>query len=877
METTEKIIISRTNFEENMEVGGKATHLFHLFRLGLNVPEFIVLPQAFLQTQIHKNHHLAKDREELDVSFPSLIIPENVINQVIDALPHSAYYAVRSSAQDEDNTEFSFAGQYKSFLFVTKQNLAEKIVQVWESAFAPGINEYRKMHHLSDVSGLSVIVQVMIPADAAGVAFGLNPVNNNGDEKIINAVFGVGEGLVSGEYDADTFVVSKNNIDFKPAKKLTKLVLNQSTKAGIKTIPVPEEEQLLPALNEKHIYELVQVLDKLYEVFGQPQDIEFAVYNDELFILQTRPITTTLEKQSDKTNYTVWDNSNIIESYPGVTTPLTFSFIKNSYEQAYKLFCSYLGVSEKVIKENEHVFKNTLGLLQGRVYYNLKSWYHMLAMLPGYSINARFMEKMMGVTEQFDIPESYKLSTTKAFISISKMLLNMYRRFLGLPEKRKTFVQLTNTVIDEYKQINFEEKTVPELLVLYKKFEKTLLQEWKAPLLNDFYAMIYYGMLQKRCIKYQVSDNPNIHNDLLCGSSDIISTEPIHRSITMATFISKDEALRKIFTENDGQEIWHHLQTAEDEKSRKLKKEIEDYLFDFGERCMGELKLETISYSQEPWRFVHVLKAYVETGINAASVSDQVEDTIRKKAESEVAASLKNKPWKRYQLKKTLNKTRELVSARENLRYQRTRAFGIVRKIFFHIGQRLYSNGLLNEARDVFYLTIEDIISFAEGTSVDQDIKNLALLRKKNFEAYATQPAPANRLTTYGMVYHQNNFFEEEKPENLKGDLQGIGCCPGRIKGKVVVVKDPQNISSLNGEILVASSTDPGWVILFAGAAGVITERGSVLSHSAIVCREIGKPCIVGIPGLLDNLQSGDEVEMDGSTGAVKIINRHDR
>ena len=108
------------------------------------------------------------------------------------------------------------------------------------------------------------------------------------------------------------------------------------------------------------------------------------------------------------------------------------------------------------------------------------------------------------------------------------------------------------------------------------------------------------------------------------------------------------------------------------------------------------------------------------------------------------------------------------------------------------------------------------------------------------------------------------------------GDLKGIGCCPGVVKARVQVVHHPSEVADLNGDILVTASTDPGWVTLFPNAGGILVERGSLLSHSAIVSRELGKPCIVGISNLLNQLKTGDWVEMDGSTGNVQIISTNE-
>lgn len=811
-----------------LTIGGKAENLFRLKRLGMPVPRFVVIPWETLLAGV----------------------PESgLVPGLLGVLDDSRHFAVRSSAAGEDGTAFSFAGQFESYLRVEPDELAGRIDDVRRSAFSERVTAYRKHHGLSDVAGVAVIVQEMVDADAAGVAFGANPLTGNREEKVINAVFGLGDALVSGERNADQFVLNGVEIQF-----------------------IPANERAEPALTNAQVYRLGEILDILEKELGQPQDIEFAVRNDQIYLLQTRPITTLKAKPAG--NYILWDNSNIIESYPGVTTPLTFSFISKSYEVAYKLFSAYLGVRESVIRKNEGVFANTLGFLNGRVYYNLKTWYHMLAILPGYSINARYMEKMMGVKEQFDIPESYRLPRGKAWWSIVKMAVQMLFRFQSLPRKRHEFMQLVNRTIAEYKAIPFATKRADELMQLYLDFEQKLLLEWKAPLLNDFFAMIWFGMLQKQCEQFTGGRNPNLHNDLLCGSNDIISVQPVHRSIALAARIAAVPVLKDLFLQQNEHQIYDTLLTSADPDFAVMKADIDRYIADFGERCVGELKLETISYAQEPARFVKVLKSYVETGITEAQFSGAREEVIRTNAEREIAGYLKGKAFGRWKIGVILRHTRELVSARENLRYERTRAFGVVREIFTYIGKRFYADGLLRNARDIFYLTREEIFGFIEGRAVTQDIQALAALRQAEFQTYRELGSLSERFATYGVPYHGNDFFSIDRIEKTDGDLKGIGCSPGRVTGRVRVVMDPAEVPSLNGDILVTSSTDPGWVTLFPGALGIIVERGSLLSHSAIVSREMGKPCIVGVTGLLKTLKTGDEIEMDGSTGIIRTIPR---
>src|SRR5690606_18787614 len=165
-----------------------------------------------------------------------------------------------------------------------------------------------------------------------------------------------------------------------------------------------------------------------------------------------------------------------------------------------------------------------------------------------------------------------------------------------------------------------------------------------------------------------------------------------------------------------------------------LKKEIEKYIGDFGERCIGELKLETISYTQDPSLFIKVLQSYVRTNVTENKINNKNETEIRTKAEQELYRAMKGRLFQRWFLRKALSKTRELVSARENLRYERTRAFGIVREIFSNMGKRFYAENIMGDARDIFYLTKEEIFAYIEGTSITQNIKALVQLRKSDFE-----------------------------------------------------------------------------------------------------------------------------------------------
>ncbi|HMB82743.1 MAG TPA: PEP-utilizing enzyme, partial [Terriglobales bacterium] len=222
-----------------------------------------------------------------------------------------------------------------------------------------------------------------------------------------------------------------------------------------------------------------------------------------------------------------------------------------------------------------------------------------------------------------------------------------------------------------------------------------------------------------------------------------------------------------------------------------------------------------------------------------------------------------------------MRQARKRVRNRENLRFERTRLFGTIRRLFLEAGRRLQAIGRLDDARDIFYLELGEILAFNDGTATTADLRSLAVVRKQEFAAYRDGPAPAERFETCGPVYHAQTY-RSSKPsggvETRGEERRGLGCCPGVVRGTACVVRDPKHARLTAGCILVADHTDPGWILLFPSASGLLVERGSLLSHSAIVARELGIPAVISIPGLLDWLQDGDEVELDGAAGIVRRL-----
>ncbi|MDZ4758780.1 MAG: PEP/pyruvate-binding domain-containing protein [Bacteroidota bacterium] len=839
--------------------GMKAWNLFHLQSIGLRVPDYAVVPAAIIIYEIESNPN-----EKPETIIDNYIFDDALLSSLkaYFGVDESKYFAVRSSGIAEDTGDKSFAGQYETLLYVPFNEIYNAIKKVWKSAYALRVKVYNAGE--SRIVPVSIIIQEMIDADVAGVGFGINPLDGNRTVKTISTLYGLGEGLVSGELLADTFTVKENNIEKQIAVKTEMLVFDIENKSGVKIVAVPEGKQNQASLSDAQIYEVAEVLNTLYKYFHKYQDIEFAYKNNILYLLQARPITSHVHVPDSGAKSTIWDNSNIIESYPGFTLPLTFSFIAKMYDSVYRQFSAIMGIRPSVIAANGEVYANMLGHIYGRVYYNLNNWYNALALLPGFSINAKFMEKMMGVKESFNTEEP-KRAGLRDYMDVLRAIRFVLYNLFTVDKQRREFLEHFNKVITTYKQIDFSQRRPDELMNDYLEFEDTLVKKWKAPLTNDFFCMIYFGLLQKLVVKISGDEHSNLHNDLMAGSGDIVSVEPVMMGLELVSFIKQNILYKTLFEEKDNLKIWRMLH---DEKYFELKQKIDKYLDRWGDRTVGELKLETITYRQKPEMYIQILKGYLK----AESIRGvHTEPKVRKEAELFIYNKLKNKPIKKFFFNYIMGKARYLVSNRENLRYERTRGFAMVRNIFTEIGNKFYAEHLLENAADIFYLTQIEIFGAIKGTFVHSNLKDLVLLRKQMYLDFEKMN-PAERIKSYGPLYAGNKMAAEKNMQILEGDLKGIPCCAGVVKAKVRVLTHPSEAEGLDGDILVTSSTDPGWVSLFPTASGILVERGSLLSHSAIVSREMGIPCVVGISGLLQRLKTGDWVEMDGSTGNIKIL-----
>lgn len=882
--------------------GGKALNLARLQNLKFPVPEWFVIGADALVSFHDLNGGIKLDLKKTPSAeieahaleyFLKGKFPENIywgIDKQIKAMGfEDTFVAVRSSGLDEDSADHSFAGQFSSFLFQKgPAAIEDSIRRCWASAYSARGIEYRRENGLNLKNILmGVVVQKMVNAEKSGIAFSHNPIHPlDRQNLVISAAWGLCEGIVSGELDADNILVDRDTLKAEiQILEKSQQYLRKDTGGLIKT-NVPQDRMNVCSLSDQEIKEVARlVLDVAYK-FGKPQDCEWAYEGGKLYFVQARPITTiprdaVFNSNVSGSEYILWDNSNIVESYSGVTSPLTFTFASHAYMQVYIQFHALMGVPAHIIENNEKRYRNTLGLVRGRVYYNLINWYWLVLMMPGAGTNKGFMDTMMGVKQGLN-PDVAKLfdglevkglySPLKKLILIGKTL----SRFWMIDSIISEFTSMFDRIYQANRKRDFQNESLQSLANLYQELDQQLLKNWKAPIINDYLCMVFFGGLKALTTKWVESGDAgaSLQNDLLCGQGNLESTEPTKELMRISRRLDTTDADARAYV------MGKDPAALRDEP--RMRAILADYLDRYGFRCINELKLEEADLHEDPTFTIQSIQSILKTKSYDLEAMEKRETEIREKAEAVLKTKLSG--FRSIVYNWVLKHTRHAVRNRENLRFLRTKVFGIVRHIFRGMGAQLVTLGHLDHPKDIFYLTLEEIFAFIEGRSVNLDLRGIVLVRKKEFAKYEKSIQPPERFMgrgaagaffQYDSLVADADLLRDLVPKsNDPNLLYGTPCCPGVVEGEVLVVRDIADIKTLNGQILVTERTDPGWVPLYPSCSGLLIERGSLLSHSAVVARELGLPTIVGVSGgLVKKLKTGMRVRIDAGKGEIRILN----
>lgn len=785
-----------------MTLGSKTENLKVMKKAGIPVPDFETFSFDELVESNRKINEALKECKGKSVAEKSRLLKEAVrssvrVNRSIELA--GDLFSVRSSSCAEDSADNSFAGQFDTFLNVERKEIAERITECVCSLYNENVLVYMEQAGF-DIGSLkmNVIVQRMVNADVSGIVFTANP-QGILNESVIVAGRGLGENVVSDRIDTTSYYYS-----------LTDDIYYYDGKENL--------------LSDEKVHELIDMSKTICGYIGKYTDIEFAIENDELFILQARPITTISDEKP-----LLFDNSNIVESYPGLSLPLTVSFVDMVFAGVFKDTARRLLKNEKELKKRYNILENTVGTTNGRIYYNLNSWYSAIKFLPFSKKIIAVWQELVGVKyKEYDESENEIRPLVKASIYLNTFT-ELIRTPANMAKLNERFIEIKNYVYRRFK----EEMTEKEILALFDKIQNQLLSCWGITLLNDTYAFIFTGLLKSR-LRKKYENHEQIANSYISGISNIESMKPVKEMI-------------KIALEKEKMTSEEYLRRAE------------EYIDVYGDRCLEELKLETETFRTNPELFDKKIAEFAEDKEKLAPLLHE--------QKQETGFDIKHDPITRFLSKRCMLG----IGNREIQRLNRSRIYGMVREAVLRLGDIYARKNYIDEKRDVFYLTLDEVRSLADTPC---DMKQTVFERKKKYEMFALLPA-YSRIVFGGKAFDKNHRnINMTSVYSGKDELLGVPCSNGVVEGEAYIVTDVKKASNVKDKILITKMTDPGWVFLLAEAKGVVSEKGSLLSHTAIISRELGIPAVVGIDNLLTTVKNGDTVRLDGATGVVKIVRR---
>ena len=800
----------------------KARHLEILQEKGFPVPKFI----------------LVSEDEEADLSFSE-----------------RECFAVRSNFSAEDGGEHSFAGQFLTRLNVKREKVQEAVQEVFDSY--AGSLEYKEKANRGkeeccptkrekaeerkadqrkaeqekaeqkklESSVETVLIQEMLFPEKSGVLFTKNP-KGILSEMVVVLGQGLGDKVVEDQENVLTY-------HYFPGECLYQE--GQGTGLGL------EEDEL------KTLFSLGEEIEQLFQ---KPMDIEFAIEKGKIYILQARAITTLDMHLPTR----ILDNSNISESFPGICLPLSESFAGEMYSGIFtSLGRRFLG---KRVSSYEAVFQRMVGGFSGRMYYEISSWYDILRLLPFSGKIIPVWQGMLGVSNE---EISFSKKKPGFFLKCRIALLFCYY-FIVSQRKMKELDKFFQERYASYSKRVEEEEEAQELYRIFLEMKEDLLREWDITLMNDMVSFISTHLYGKKT------------------AFSLETMKPV-RALSALKAVARKHGL----------------------DSEEYRREKKSYISAYGDRIEGELKLETRTYRSNEELLDRWILDALETEKTDYSEKD-CEETSRME-----------KPSEQKQRKSFLYRLAESsCNNREISRLHRTRCFGLMRRIVDKIGEKTIGF-------DVYYLSLDELKEFLlSGKDFSLKIAREKELRKAyerlpvlsrvkllgkvdrdplageitvlNYGAFKTKGSKVGKGEIAGEMGKSEKwsvpFSEEPKNFESKGKTEstprvffGRGVSKGIFRGEVLKIKSLQEIrvAEAKGKILLSYSTDPGWFPYLDMAEGLITERGSLLSHSAILARELEKPAVVNIPKIMEELQSGDIVEIDGDLGICSVIKQKEK
>ena len=870
------------------QVGGKAHALARLRVAGLPVPPgFVVTANAlvaFLDTANLRDpiaaivaRARAADPDGLRVAAAQIralvttaTLPAPLRHEIRTrrrALLPDGPLAVRSSAIGEDSARASFAGQLDSILHVrTEAELEDALLACWASYWSDRALGYR-LAGRGRLDGMAVLVQALVPSQVSGVLFTEAPVPDlvAPDELLVEYGSGWGEDIVSGRRNPGRLAVASDGSRWR-------------------ALAAPEEhppslDRLFPT--SRAVEELANAANAIVATLGGPQDVEWTLdERGRLHVLQARPITTAADGRT-----ILWSNANVNENFPEPISPLLYSIAAFGYHHYFRNLGRAFGISPRRLERMEPFLRRLIGVHGARMYYNLSNIHAVLRMAPFGDLLAEFFNRFVGAERLAPSTAECRWARNGGRLRQTGELLVIAARttwqYLWLGRRVEAFERTVTTFAERTRPERLAGRSLQALALDLRAFID-IRARWTNAALADAASMVCYGLLE-RLLRRALpgEDQAALHNTLLKGLPDLVSSGPALGLYELARLAREDPALSTLLTRGDHDATLAAIES--DPRFSSVRTALDAFLDEWGFRCSGELMLTTPSFQERPAALLELLRTYVSTvGESPADVLRR-QQSAREAETARVMRLLRRRRLTRWiplvtqglVIGLVLRATQRAVAYRERARLKQALAYSRCRRIALALGERMVKRGWLGARQDVFFLTWEELEALAGGTAMfPYHVVALVALRKAEHEELRKMAPPDSLMLpegTYLRLAATAPGLESALVE-ARGELVGIPACGGRVTARATVLTDVSESGRLRaGDVLVTRQTDPGWGPIFPLVGGLVIERGGMLSHGAIIAREFGVPAVVGVPDATRLIPPGATVEVDGDRGRVRL------
>jgi phosphoenolpyruvate synthase/pyruvate phosphate dikinase len=860
-------------------VGGKGANLGELSTIdGVRVPDgFCVTTEAYRAVverdpaigplidglsglRVDDRAEIADACARLRAAIESLPVPDEIEQDIIRHLAglgdDDVACAVRSSATAEDLPSSSFAGQQDTYLNVRgPASVVHNVRRCWASLFTDRAVVYRIRSGFDHRAVLvSVVVQRMVFPEAAGIMFTADPVTSNRKVVSIDAGFGLGEALVSGLINADTYRVKAGRIVEKKVSTQTK-ELRASPDGGTEERPVEAERQEVQTLNDEQILRLESLGRRIESHFGCPQDIEWGLSDGAFHVLQSRPITTLYPVPA------VHDGKNHVYLSYGHRQMMTDAFAP-------------LGLSFFTLLD-EWLGRPAMSVAGGRFY---KDMSHELA-----SPLARAV-------------------TIKSLGQVDVLIVNALRTVLRRKDFVRSLARGKTSVMNfgkggplpmarQYLRLSRQDdpRVVPELIAQNEASVEKLRRAIASKTGDEVFAFIIEDhreltdlMFEPRSVAaaflgIQSANWVNKHMDAWLGeknAADAIAQSADHNVVAamgldlldVADVVRQYPAVAEYLERAERDTFFAGL--AGLDGGEAVRRAIEEYLHKYGMHCSGDIDITRTRWSEDPTLLVPLILGNIKNfapGARQARLEQGRSDAER--TINELVSRLKRLRGGGRKAKKAarhMSLLRHFIGYREYSKHACLQRYGLYKQALLEEARKLVGLGVIKSPEDVYFLSLEEFREVVKTGRLDYAV---ITERRDAIEEYQ-KLTPPRVMTSEGEVI-SGEYDTGTLPE---GALAGVAVSSGIVEGRARVVLNMEDADVKEGDILVTVFTDPSWSPLFVSVKGIVMEVGGVMTHGAVIAREYGLPAVVGVEGATRCIQDGQLIRLNGTEGYVEVL-----